>query len=570
MWDIRIEQNEHSISLDCIDCSIPAESIDHLYIQHILGEKVIFTVTVDPFKIQAITNQLLEITHVYTEAYTLTIHVPITENLLAFTRAIDVLRSSINDFGPIESSLTNIIKPSKFGVLQTSKAMQNNFVTAVEKLVDNTQRACVFTSARKSELLLRERFEFEMPDYQITEVEEIAFSVDDPEAVAIAAAVADADAEAYDYAEHDTSEYSDEENNLIESLLQRLNKIQDDFISRDYLEEITLQEEDGPVNIIWITDKSKTLINLSEAEKQAKIAAVKLGAESDEEEIKKIYNKIHNANFALDICAAIRALSSGGSHSHNGNMAQTKITGYGMRNVVALMWHACLEARKESSGFMENTNFHQAFQALVHGIADGARGKNRNDGEEDNLQPKDLRVCDQGRYNSLISSLNGFLKEINITYDILELLLSQLKTEILMLLVADESIFNLDTAHQYLNLWLGYDTSEPPVAYVEFRQIVNSEFDNMKSRFLDKFCSHSPELRAAVAKELNDDMVKIQASSMGCFSFIDQVSPTHEELDQLWFEYHADMELDEGDEQEQQEDQQEDQQGARFSPACRM
>lgn len=241
---------------------------------------------------------------------------------------------------------------------------------------------------------------------------------------------------------------------------------------------------------------------------------------------KILHEDLNLARDTFDLLTTIRALEPGGSHSHNRDMHQTKIIGYGMRNMVALMWHAAVAARNNPELFAIGASFNDAVNALICGIANGARGKNRNeDNENDNLSYNDLQTCDMGRYNSLLLEFTGIFPQINIVYSCLDLMLLEFKREIIFILINFEPGYV--AARNLLLAWNG--NIAPLPRSEDFKDLVISRYQDLRDNFLDNVCAHDPRLKTKVSEDLRKDEAKMNASALG-FHLIEQVTLSEEDL----------------------------------------
>jgi len=515
MWNVALKQTSESATTMLCDNSDPQQSgIILIKLVYKYEQGVEFTVNVTDQKVSSIAAQLSSIIEEVSSnealfGFTLTFSVVLKTNLYMFNQVVAKLRNEIQDFAPIEAGLSVLIAANKITVINTNRLHQQAAVAQIEDDVDNNQRASVFISALKSSQLLRVRCNFPNPEYE-SDIDSVGqVNTQDPEAVAMAAAAMAVIQEEYDYAEHDVNEYTEEENYWINSLIDQLNRDKERLIERGFL------------TIDGLSDLSKRLL------------ANPTFSDRDED--------IEKANFALNVIASLRALAPGGSHSHNGAMVQSKITGYGMRNVVALMWKCCMvtyeyDATKPADGhsFLPGVKYLVVLAALVRGIADGARGKNRNEDQiGDNLAEEDLRACDRGRFNALIEAFNTIVKEVEIIYEITDLLLNDLKREIILKLVKHNSVKDYEKAKLYLDIWHGRKSKAGNRGYMDFERQVKQAFPGMITQFLAKTCAHAPVYQAELRRELNREIKRVEDQSLG-FSFIEQVSPTEELLREQW------------------------------------
>jgi hypothetical protein len=242
---------------------------------------------------------------------------------------------------------------------------------------------------------------------------------------------------------------------------------------------------------------------------------------------------LDRAQYCMDVLVAIRAIYPEGSYASNSDMHLTKIYGYGLRNIVALLWH-CIKTAASASPvrFMKGVTIDMAIEALIHGIANGARGKNRDeDSGIDNLEDEDERSCDMGRYNSLISAMQGIFAEVEIKYDYLELFMLELKKELYHLLL-DITGDDYITA---LGLITNWSSKEPvPVhQYTNFVKIAKEKFPAMQTKFLDTIFANDPEYKGYVSKGLNNFIRDMELQGFG-ISFIEQISLSTEEYTAYW------------------------------------
>lgn len=382
-----------------------------------------------------------------------------------------------------------------------------NVAQGFEAHADNNMRPTVFSSARKSELALRAKYNFPAPMYSF---EYNAIS-DDEDLIA-----GDTGSDTGDEDnEYDVSHYDATENTLIRTFSKFLYRKANALITSGFLEH---EYFDDPSSNIILSQKAFDILSY--------------------ETIDSRREDFTTASYALDLSAAINALNKYGSHSHNGHMKQTRIVGYGMRNLVALLWHCCLEANKHTiRGFMPGVTQNDAINALVHGIAEGARGGNRNkndNSEGDDLGYKDLRVCDQGRYNSLFAAFLGIFPEVNIIYDYSDCLLIHLKQKLLTALVKYPAVGNMETATQYITYWNNGTNEEDNQDFINFVAQMQQDFPSMLQEFINTFFDPiDDEMRTAVNLDINKHIAEIEAANLET-SYIESVSINATDLQAAW------------------------------------
>ena len=507
MWGIILN---HAETYSTLVCTNPDRSQEYIFLVKFVykhRDNVEFYIHTDVSRVDALQrrvlaelNEAIDSTSVEYAAESsdtnviLVFTIPTTDNNFTyFQQAIEILRSEIVDFTAFEKQIPNFIQPTRQAIINSIQLQRTKFVIEAERIVDNNMRASVFVSARASELRLRAKYNFPCPNYGV-----------EPDA--------DCDSADEDFV---AETYSVRENALIADFSKALMRKQEWLIKEKYLKYNT-SSDSGPD--ILLTERAKLLI------RQPMSTDPKVNKERD------------TAKFALDVMASVRALGYGGTHSHNRRMRKTKIPGYGMRNIVALLWLCCKEADKYTpKRYVRDITFRTAFDMLVRGIADGKRGGNRNFVTGDNLHESDKRVCDQGRYNYMLTAFLGILPEVQIVFDITDMLVQDLQRQILQKLIQDESVINYKTAIEYLDRWLGRNPSEKPEGYLNFEAQFKprAELDAMVDVFLTNFCSHDLSLKEQVKQQINEEIAKTEKFSMG-LTYLEQLSPTHEQLQKLW------------------------------------
>jgi hypothetical protein len=509
MWGIILSHSTENSTLICTNPDRKAENIGFVKLVYKHNDKVDFYLDVKQEKSDALAYRFLahikedddSVATAFEDRHDRRLEFSISvanNDLSAFNQAINILRQEIKDFTPIENQLIPFILPSKEAIAHSFKMHRDRFVRRQEAQVENNMRASVFTTARNSEAKLRAAFGFPAPNYgfEIPAEPNVTMELED----------------------FVTEEYSSVENKLIDSLNEYLMSKLEDLLEEDYVE----------------------YANDSEFGTDLKLTAVSIEVLTAKRPHNFTNEEIETAKFALDLIATIRALELGGSHSHNRRMHHTEIKGYGMRNIVALMWHCCQKAKKTPhANFIAGVTFDDAFAVLIRGVANGARGGNRNlKDSADNLELYDKRICDQGRYNYLIAAFLGILPQVEIVFDICGPLLKEIQEQILIQLIADPTVINYKTAILFLDTWLGKNKNPTlPLGYQAFTLRVKSpaNLGAMINGFLDKFCSHDPCLKARVKKQIDDEVALVERSLFG-MSYLEQVSPTHAQLTALWQE----------------------------------
>ncbi len=528
MWNIQFEDNELYAVLNCEpDSSSPnPKGITQLHIYNWQDERVqlIIQSTNESFiedliyRIQNIdANLLLNVSFMPILNLTFDISVSITSDLQSLIAVLNILDDRIHNFSQINHSLSLILNPSKADLISAHKNHMLETAPKFESQGENTMRASLRATTRTSEIALRAKYNFPAPMYSCfftaptptptpplyntgneddNEEEESADSdvVMDGGQIGNVETLDDFD---------NTTEYDNAENEAITKLISMLESKQANLIRRGFL----IREYTGRIIL-----SALSIQILTEARSNPDVADLDL------------------ATRALNIKTCIRALAPHGSHSHNREMYRTGIVGYGMRNLTALMWHSCIQA-KETKSFMIGVSFGNAINALINGIANGARAGNRNEDLIDDLSETDMPPCDAGKYNSLITAFNGILPEINIIYNYIEYLLQELKQEIINILIDDTLDYSL--SRNYLTLWLGSNDTVKPIAYLDFVDHVKEDFPNMIARILDNTSPHDPILKEQIELDIQCEIRNVEEINFG-LKFIEIVSPTVGDLDTAW------------------------------------
>lgn len=270
-----------------------------------------------------------------------------------------------------------------------------------------------------------------------------------------------------------------------------------------------------------ITEKSQDLI----ASYNDTTQDLKLSKENPE-----IYVDLIQARRALDIWAALQELHSRKCHMQRYNMEKTGIIGYGLHEVIALLWHSIKEAQK-TDNLNAGVDIDEALYALVHGIANAARGKNRDTpGATDNyddLSPVSDSKCDQGCYNSLLHSMLGILTQVEIVYSYMERFSIFLQKEVCKQLISYTN--DIELARMYLNIWLGH-SKDRSSGYEHFVQSVKEEFPEMVKRFIEDNSNTTVEAKR-LKQYLKEEIKKVDNIGIPC---IETVAPTVAMLEALW------------------------------------
>jgi len=549
MWQINSVRFTDHASLLCNYSGESQADISAVKLQYFFGDRVQFILSVARDKAQFILRKFSSIT----PSAQYSIHGPnhqikfiiITKtNLYLLNQVIALLRQSISDFAAIEANIIKLISPKKALIISTARVHQQDAVARVERNFENNQRASVFITALQSTMKLRAKYNFPCPNYEDEITPLVPFDINNPEAAAIAASIRADDIDQYDYDEHDINKYTPGENTLIASLIEKLESIKTKMLNDGYLEtksiidSVSEDPDDHFADSDDEVDESReTKVVISELSRRLLTSP---SAEDSERSIER-------ARTAFNVITSLNALAPGGSHSHNGAMEQSRITGYGMRNLVALMWKCCLETdevddesdRDELSEsdnlFMKGITYKDSFKALIRGIASGARGKNRNDDDnsEDDLEEIDKRACDKGRVNALVEAFNGILPDVHIVYEITQLMLNHFESEIIHLLLARSEVVDFETANNYLDIWLGNQRNKAYKQYSVFEQQAIAEFPNMLHRLLTSMGADSHALRRSLKKELDEEITRVESNGVG-FKYIEQVSPKHRALKVEW------------------------------------
>lgn len=252
-------------------------------------------------------------------------------------------------------------------------------------------------------------------------------------------------------------------------------------------------------------------------------------------EFRSMYGR---ASLCFDLIVTLKALGGDSIYYNNNYLQRTKIAGYGMRNIVALIWHSIIMANRNNN-FCKGASFNDALAALIHGIANGVRGNNRNyNDESDDLDLEDKPACDVGKYNNLISSMLGILPEVQIYYNYLDLLNYELKKELYSILLQHE--FSL--AAEIIGFWSA--PTEPTdenirssasfVIYKSFVEQAKQILPNMLPHFLQQNFAHDPELMNKINSEIKAHD-KMTQETTG-ISFIESITLTTSDLFTLWSE----------------------------------
>lgn len=454
----------------------------------------------------------------------LKVRVKYEKDRLGLNDVIELLNNGIRDFHIIKEHLPDILQITKQMTIDDQKQHQKEHSGRFERYVENTMTATTHASIRLSERELREKYNFPAPVISDADVD-----VDDDSSEHTLPLYLNDDARY----QNDYNEDEEIENDLDDELYDDLDEVQNhrasecSIISNLMDQLYDLQDKYIDTNFIKLDptwDDSESMILTSRA--------IDLLSTTPKSPFN--IDDIDSAKNALNVMAALRAISYAGSHYKNNGMKHTGINGYGMRNLVALIWHSCMKA-DSSNNLPNGVTLNDALLALAKGIADGARGGNRNRDSFDDLKV-DAQTCDQGKYNSLFSAMLGIFPEIKIDFDYTDTLLQSLKSEIIREIVAHAK--DNSEAKELLKIWLGEQTDDTSKSYKQLCKKINVRFPQMIELFIDsQYPVDSIELRAKIKYQINKDIKDISEKSFG-ISYIESVSPTHQMLDEAWDKTH--------------------------------
>jgi hypothetical protein len=248
------------------------------------------------------------------------------------------------------------------------------------------------------------------------------------------------------------------------------------------------------------------------------------------------YVEVERAKFAFNVTVAVRAIFYG---------VYSMEIHKELNALLAFLYNRCLQAKRKPSLLNKHVNYNDAICALVRGISDGARRKNRDlDGIDfDNLKEEDHPACMDGLYVSLFDALNGVFPEIHLIYDWLDLFLKYLKTCIIETMINSPSVDSLPKAMLYLNMWLGKtpipDVTNTEHAFHKICSTIKANFPIMIDGFISQyFDSDDVALVQQVRAEINNKIKELKECAYA-EEYIETVSPDIELLVELWEDMRA-------------------------------
>ncbi len=490
--------------------SIELRSVDHAFIQQCKD------------KIQPIaSNSASDITNFTNTPSAINISIAIQTQIYWLNAVLDILEDNVDRlakktwlvgtsmenhslayFSVARRAMQAIVQPSRDVILQSRNIDSLHQLRATERRKENVMDIALLESAIASEARLRQQFDFPSPNYVWCRKSRIRSTETEFAGLEDYAEESDAD---INESHVDVELFSEDENTLIEDFIDLLQQKIDALIRHGH---IKVDEARG----YWLTDKS--------------IAA--LSGTPTNNELERVTQ--NRSIRALNSITALRALQPNGSYSHNNPLTDINLYGYGLRNLVALLYRCCRAAKHDATILCPNTKYYDAIDALIAGIANGARGKNRQD-DADNLLPDDLQVCIQGRYGALIAAFDTIFPGVNIVYNYREPLLYELKREVIRILIA-HAANDLATATNYVNLWATTHADQTNTRYNAFVEQTKKEFPAMLRRALLKFVPEDDNRRAklhdAVEREARECREKFN------MTYIEMISISQEELSTEW------------------------------------
>lgn len=503
MWDARISSDMEHITLTCNNLNSNLQSASDLeYVNLILKRTTHSKLDPIEIKIRVKAKHLRTVTRTIrkpfakfrsskgisnftiaadSQYFVISFLIDSFKDNFLFDNTLKTLEQLLPSFETIQEHIPRFLNPDKATVQQMLKPELGSLRKDFERSAENNQNKFVFLSARQSEARLRERYNFGTSIYNMF---------------------------------GSILSYGNSEEALIDDLIDTLSNMQQEYLNTKFL---TYNDKD---DTIWLSKYSIDLL--------------KNQTEKNVEDVAK-------AKAALDVKTALEAVQTNGSHSSNSGMEHTQIRGYGLYNLVALLWKCCKDANDSSNGFMKGVSFADATKALIHGIANGARGNNRNydkgqdeDEYEDDLGYFDYPCCDQGCYNFLFAAMLGIFPEVEIKFDLNETFVAYLKPEIICILLSYSP--NLEVAKDYIKTWNGVANQKKTPGFNVFESAVLLKLPNLKASFLAEYCKGYEELICYI----EDDLERIfytthQATGL---SYLEVITLSEEDLVNEWKKGH--------------------------------
>ncbi len=442
----------------------------------------------------------------------------IAQELTTFNSIIKILEDKMHDF-PSQIKTTRIpefLNPPRQVIVATAATIRRKRAKSLENHADSNMFGVIVT-AMLSEQNLRRMYNFPAPNYsRIHNYEPPAVLADYEE-----------DLPAVLYEDCQPSNYSAAENQAINDLTQRLVGLAQELVNKDYLSFVEGQFALSDSTIYLLKNYHQSDEHIHEelwSEENEDLATVIFSDDEAPLSIQKDKTRL-----AQDVLTALRALKVSddpevtphGSHSHNGLMSKTKIKGYGIRNVIALLWHACMLSHiVQPSGKNGLLNFDPSenlesrrrnfLEIMARAIANGARGGNRNlvagfnTTFYENMSAKDEPVCGQGQYNFAFDAFHNVLSGIELIYDVPDLFLNDVKQFIYRKIY--EATKDLALAKQFIKVWNGNDrfplSLRNQALYDGFKRSVRDELQNFKDEFVQRFARGNLEFKQIIDEDL--------------------------------------------------------------------
>lgn len=459
------------------------------------------------------------------EGTTLKAKIDVSTTLLNLDGVINVLEGKMHEFpANMDQQLRDFVSAERSVLVATSAAYREQRVNKAEGYAENTMTSGIVISVMQSEESLRDLYYFPAPNYSRIHTYIQPTALADYEL----------DIPAHANENPGWDKYTAAENSAIEDLIKNLKQLASQLKNTRYLTEDNIDGRrhyrlsNSSIYLLQnynVNDDAliTNLYTLTESPDNLELFADIIEAEAD------ISAQKDKARIAHDVIVALNELKPGGSYSHNGLISESKIRNYGIRNIVALLWHACctagtfmtvkdkitkIETERKMPDFINGNKFERSTLAeiMARAIANGARGGNRdlvggdNTVYKENIYSPNSPVCGQGKLNLLFDAFISILCGINLIYDLPDLFTNEVECSIFYAIFKVCKLSNHDAAIPYLRIWNGEAKAITSTEQADYRAIC-TEFErnlpNLKQMFITKQSQGKAELAELIKAELD-------------------------------------------------------------------